>query len=114
MRKQIGRLLDPSLQCAQFIYDELIKVCANNYCILLSCKPLIKLFRISYVMQISHGCLNSELRKFPILKRRMSEVVCSFLRDGLRPAETMITHIIEMEASVYFDTFISSDIPIIY
>jgi dynamin GTPase/dynamin 1-like protein len=27
VRKQIGRLLDPSLQCAQFIYDELIKVC---------------------------------------------------------------------------------------
>ncbi|CAN6270493.1 unnamed protein product [Urochloa humidicola] len=71
VRKQIGRLLDPSLQCAQFIYDELIK--------------------------ISHGCLTSELQKFPILKKRMSEVVSSFLRDGLRPAETMITHIIEME-----------------
>ncbi|CAL5017422.1 unnamed protein product [Urochloa decumbens] len=71
LRKQIGRLLDPSLQCAQFIYDELIK--------------------------ISHGCLTSELQKFPILKKRMSEVVSSFLRDGLRPAETMITHIIEME-----------------
>ncbi|KAJ1270586.1 hypothetical protein BS78_06G063700 [Paspalum vaginatum] len=71
VRKQIGRLLDPSLQCAQFIYDELIK--------------------------ISHGCLTSELQKFPILKKRMSEVVCNFLRDGLRPAETMITHIIEME-----------------
>ncbi|TKW03924.1 hypothetical protein SEVIR_7G075400v4 [Setaria viridis] len=71
VRKQIGRLLDPSLQCAQFIYDELIK--------------------------ISHGCLTSELQKFPILKKRMGEVVSSFLRDGLRPAETMITHIIEME-----------------
>nr|CAB3486815.1 unnamed protein product [Digitaria exilis] len=75
VRKQIGRLLDPSLQCAQFIYDELIK--------------------------ISHGCLTSELQKFPILKKRMSEVVSNFLRDGLRPAETMITHIIEMEASWY-------------
>eukprot|EP00267_Zea_mays_P051033 XP_020403930.1 dynamin-related protein 3A isoform X4 [Zea mays] len=71
VRKQIGRLLDPSLQCAQFIYDELIK--------------------------ISHSCLISELQKFPALKKRLSEVVCSFLRDGLRPAETMITHIIEME-----------------
>jgi dynamin 1-like protein len=48
-------------------------------------------------MQISHGCLTSELQKFPILKKRMSEVVSSFLRDGLRPAETMITHIIAME-----------------
>uniref|UniRef100_K3Y5J9 Dynamin-type G domain-containing protein n=1 Tax=Setaria italica TaxID=4555 RepID=K3Y5J9_SETIT len=80
VRKQIGRLLDPSLQCAQFIYDELIK--------------------------ISHGCLTSELQKFPILKKRMGEVVSSFLRDGLRPAETMITHIIEMEDG----TIIGSDI----
>ncbi|KAK3144981.1 hypothetical protein QOZ80_4AG0320830 [Eleusine coracana subsp. coracana] len=71
VRKQIVRLLDPSLQCAQFIYDELIK--------------------------ISHGCLTSELQKFPTLKRRMTEVVSNFLRDGLRPAETMINHIIEME-----------------
>ncbi|GJN27869.1 hypothetical protein PR202_gb15925 [Eleusine coracana subsp. coracana] len=76
VRKQIVRLLDPSLQCAQFIYDELIK--------------------------ISHGCLTSELQKFPTLKRRMTEVVSNFLRDGLRPVETMINHIIEMEASVYF------------
>ncbi|TVU13956.1 hypothetical protein EJB05_37396, partial [Eragrostis curvula] len=50
VRKQIVRLLDPSLQCAQFIYDELIK--------------------------ISHGCLTDELQKFPILKRRMTEVGC--------------------------------------
>ncbi|KAK3142828.1 hypothetical protein QOZ80_4BG0352210 [Eleusine coracana subsp. coracana] len=71
VRKQIVRLLDPSLQCAQFIYDELIK--------------------------ISHGCLTSELQKFPTLKRRMTEVVSNFLRDGLRPVETMINHIIEME-----------------
>ncbi|RWW32433.1 hypothetical protein BHE74_00028898 [Ensete ventricosum] len=26
VRRQISRLLDPSLQCAKFIYDELIKV----------------------------------------------------------------------------------------
>ncbi|GJN15427.1 hypothetical protein PR202_gb02342 [Eleusine coracana subsp. coracana] len=55
VRKQIVRLLDPSLQCAQFIYDELIK--------------------------ISHGCLTSELQKFPTLKRRMTEVVSNFLRE---------------------------------
>lgn len=105
MRKQIGRLLDPSLQCAQFIYDELIKVCVHYCCMLVSCEPLIELFRTSYLMQISHSCLISELQKFPALKKRLSEVVCSFLRDGLRPAETMITHIIEMEASVYFPKF---------
>lgn len=26
VRRQIARLLDPSLQCARFIYDELMKV----------------------------------------------------------------------------------------
>lgn len=26
VRRQIARLLDPSLQCARFIYDELVKV----------------------------------------------------------------------------------------
>ncbi|URE38711.1 hypothetical protein MUK42_17770 [Musa troglodytarum] len=71
VRRQIGRLLDPSLQCAKFIYDELIKM--------------------------SHRCLASELQRFPVLRKSMDEVVGNFLREGLQPAETMITHIIEME-----------------
>ncbi|KAG1330908.1 dynamin-related protein 3A [Cocos nucifera] len=71
VRRQIGRLLDPSLQCAKFIYDELIKM--------------------------SHRCLASELQQFPVLRKCMDEVIGNFLRDGLQPAETMITHIIEME-----------------
>ncbi|KAF5190541.1 Dynamin-related protein 3a [Thalictrum thalictroides] len=71
IRRQIARLLDPSLQCARFIYDELIKM--------------------------SHRCLSSELQRFPILRRRMDEVIGNFLREGLEPSETMIGHIIEME-----------------
>ncbi|XP_072972200.1 dynamin-related protein 3A-like [Typha angustifolia] len=71
VRRQIGRLLDPSLQCAKFIYDELIKM--------------------------SHHCLANELQQFPILRRCMDEVIGKFLREGLQPAELMITHIIEME-----------------
>ncbi|KAG6520376.1 hypothetical protein ZIOFF_017425 [Zingiber officinale] len=71
VRRQIGRLLDPSLQCAKFIYDELRKM--------------------------SHRCLAGELQRFPVLRRCMDEVIGNFLRDGLQPAETMITHIIEME-----------------
>ncbi|KAJ6683522.1 hypothetical protein OIU85_007233 [Salix viminalis] len=71
VRKQIARLLDPSLQCARFIYDELMK--------------------------ISHRCLVNELQRFPILRKRMDEVIGNFLRDGLEPSETMIGHIIEME-----------------
>ncbi|CAM6022784.1 unnamed protein product [Sphagnum balticum] len=71
VRRQIARLLEPSLQCARFIYDELVK--------------------------ISHRCETHELERFPHLRRRIEEVVASFLREGLTPAETMISHLIEME-----------------
>ncbi|KAK8951940.1 Dynamin-related protein 3A [Platanthera zijinensis] len=71
VRRQIGRLLDPSLQCAKFIYDELIKM--------------------------SHHSLANELHRYPVLRKRMDEVIGNFLREGLQPAETMITHLIEME-----------------
>ncbi|XP_022744732.1 dynamin-related protein 3A-like isoform X4 [Durio zibethinus] len=71
VRRQIGRLLDPSLQCARFIYDELIK--------------------------ISHRCMVNELQRFPVLRKHMDQVVGNFLREGLEPSETMIGHIIEME-----------------
>ncbi|KAI8532403.1 hypothetical protein RHMOL_Rhmol11G0212600 [Rhododendron molle] len=71
VRRQIARLLDPSLQCARFIYDELIKM--------------------------SHRCMVNELQRFPVLRKRMDEVVGNFLREGLEPSETMIGHIIEME-----------------
>ncbi|XP_024358136.1 dynamin-related protein 3A isoform X2 [Physcomitrium patens] len=71
VRRQIARLLEPSLQCARFIYDELVK--------------------------ISHRCETLELQRFPHLRRRIEEVVASFLREGLSPAETMIGHLIEME-----------------
>ncbi|KAE8719867.1 Dynamin-related protein 3B [Hibiscus syriacus] len=72
VRRQIARLLDPSLQCARFIYDELIK--------------------------ISHCCMVNELQRFPVLRKHMDQVIGNFLRDGLEPSETMIGHIIEMEA----------------
>ncbi|CAN6458982.1 unnamed protein product [Victoria cruziana] len=71
VKRQTARLLDPSLQCARFIYDELIKM--------------------------SHRCHAVELKRFPVLRRRMDEVIGKFLREGLKPAETMIGHIIEME-----------------
>eukprot|EP00250_Pteridium_aquilinum_P001030 c11216_g1_i1 orf=414-2930(+) len=71
VRRQIARLLDPSLQCARFIYDELVK--------------------------ISHRCETPELQRFPNLRKRIEEVMHNFLREGLAPAETMICHLIEME-----------------
>ncbi|PWA78332.1 dynamin-related protein 3A [Artemisia annua] len=71
IRRQIARLLDPSVQCARFIYDELIKM--------------------------SHRCMANELQRFPVLRKRMDDVIGNFLRDGLQPSETMIGHIVEME-----------------
>ncbi|KAL1224840.1 Dynamin-related protein 3B [Cardamine amara subsp. amara] len=71
VRRQISRLLDPSLQCARFIFDELIR--------------------------ISHQCMMSELQHFPVLQKRMDEVVGNFLWEGLEPSQAMIRDIIEME-----------------
>ncbi|KAK4340071.1 hypothetical protein RND71_041533 [Anisodus tanguticus] len=71
IRRQIARLNDPSIQCARFIYDELVKM--------------------------SHRCMVNELQRFPILRKRMDEVIGNFLREGLGPSELMIGHIIEME-----------------
>ncbi|RYR65890.1 hypothetical protein Ahy_A03g011818 isoform A [Arachis hypogaea] len=71
IKRQISRLLDPGIQCARFIYDELMK--------------------------ISHRCMVTELQRFPFLRKRIDEVIGNFLREGLAPSETMIAHLIEME-----------------
>ncbi|KAM7459612.1 hypothetical protein LguiA_036606 [Lonicera macranthoides] len=71
VRRQIGRLLDPSLQCLRFVHEELI--------------------------QMSRDCETVERQRFPMLRKRMDEVMGKFLRDGVEPAERMITNIIEME-----------------
>ncbi|KAL5190981.1 Dynamin-related protein 3A [Glycine soja] len=77
VRRQISRLLDPSLQCARFIYDELIK--------------------------ISHRCMVIELQRFPFLWKRMDEALGNFLREGLEALENMIAHLIAMELN-YINT----------
>lgn len=71
VRKQIARLLDPSLQCARFIYNELVKM--------------------------SHHSMISELYRFPVLKRQIDEVAGQFLRENLEPAESILAHLVEME-----------------
>lgn len=71
IRRQIARLLDPSLQCARLVYNELVKM--------------------------SHIILVTELQRFPLLRKRIDEVVGKFLLEGLEPSQTMIGHIIDME-----------------
>ncbi|XP_062022340.1 dynamin-related protein 3A-like isoform X2 [Rosa rugosa] len=77
VKRQIARLLDPSLQCLRFVYEELVK--------------------------ISHTCEVTELQRFPVLRMRLDEVMVNFLRDGAQPAERMIENLIEMEAD-YINT----------
>ncbi|KAH0987292.1 hypothetical protein GBA52_014469 [Prunus armeniaca] len=74
VRGQIARLLDPSLQCHRFVYDELMK--------------------------ISHACEVTELQRFPILRKHLNEIMVKFLRDGVEPAERMIGNLIEMKVSL--------------
>ncbi|XP_058222265.1 dynamin-related protein 3A-like [Rhododendron vialii] len=71
VRRQIARLLDPSLQCLRLVYDELIKITRTREAM--------------------------EIHRFPLLRRRLDEVMGKFLRDGVKPAERMIGNIIEME-----------------
>ncbi|KAK4743253.1 hypothetical protein SAY87_001254 [Trapa incisa] len=78
VRRQIARLLDPSLQCARFIYDELMKVSLD-------------------VVRSFHRCMVNELQRFPVLRKRIDEVLGNFLREGLEPSEIMIRQLIEME-----------------
>lgn len=48
----------------------------------------------------------TELQRFPFLRKRMDEVIGNFLREGLEPSETMITHIIEMEVCWNFTSLL--------
>ncbi|VVA39407.1 PREDICTED: dynamin-related [Prunus dulcis] len=74
VRRQNARLLDPSLQCLRFVYDELMK--------------------------ISHACEVTELQRFLVLRKHLDEVMVKFLRDGVEPAERMIGNLIEMDVSL--------------
>lgn len=71
LRRQIARLLDPSLQCVHFIYEDLVK--------------------------LAHRCETRDLLRFPVLQMCLEEVVGSLLRECLVPTETMVRYLIEME-----------------
>lgn len=52
------------------------------------------------ILQISHACA-TDLQRFPLLTRRLEEVVGKFLRDGVKPAERMIANLIGMEVFIF-------------
>ncbi|XP_059658284.1 dynamin-related protein 3A-like isoform X2 [Cornus florida] len=71
VRRQIARLLDPSLQCVRLVHAELVRM--------------------------SRGFEATEIQRFPVLRRHLDEVMKKFLHDGKEPAERMIESIIHME-----------------
>nr|XP_043634595.1 dynamin-related protein 3A-like [Erigeron canadensis] len=77
VRRQIARLLDPSLQCARLVYNELVKM--------------------------THSCRVRELQRFPFLKAHINEIVGNFLHGGLEPSQAIIRHIVDMETD-YINT----------
>ncbi|GJR49647.1 dynamin-related protein 3A [Tanacetum coccineum] len=54
-------------------------------------------YTIDKSLKMSHCSMANELQRFPVLKKRIDDVIGNFLRDGLQPSETMIGHIVEME-----------------
>ncbi|KAL5559625.1 hypothetical protein UlMin_035836 [Ulmus minor] len=73
VRRQIDRLLSPSLQCLRYAYQELKKI--SRAC----------------------ECEVTELQRFPVLRRRLGIIMDKFLCDGTKPAEEMINNLIAME-----------------
>ena len=46
---------------------------------------------------MSHVCEAPEVQRFPVLRRKLEEVMGKFLRDGIKSAERMIGNMIEIE-----------------
>lgn len=77
IRKEILRLEAPSIQCLEFVYDELLRLVAESF--------------------------PTEMKRFPNLKDRVSEIVHGHLRNLLKPAQAMIKNLISVELA-YLNT----------
>jgi dynamin 1-like protein len=73
-RQQIARLLEPSIQCAQMVYEELRRI----------------------VLQVHLP----ELSRYYKLQSRMQDVMESVLDNCLSPTNDMILDLIEIETSL--------------
>lgn len=73
VRSQIERLLEPGLQCAEQVFEEMGK--------------------------LAESAVTVELMRFPVLRDRVMEVVKSLLADCLEPTRGMISNIIAVEKS---------------
>eukprot|EP01006_Ploeotia_vitrea_P035530 TRINITY_DN65896_c10_g1_i1.p1 TRINITY_DN65896_c10_g1~~TRINITY_DN65896_c10_g1_i1.p1 ORF type:complete len:384 (+),score=215.42 TRINITY_DN65896_c10_g1_i1:38-1153(+) len=79
VRKQIERLLSPSLQCVDLVFDELQRVCSQ-------CENHV-----------------AQLKRFPKLRSALANVVRSMLKDRVQPTKDMIQNLIQIELA-YINT----------
>ncbi len=71
VRRQIARLEQPGLQCADLVFDEMQRMALQ--------------------------CEGIDLTRFPSLKDAVIEVVHSVLRDCMEPTQAMISNLIKLE-----------------
>ncbi|CAM9678280.1 unnamed protein product [Scytosiphon promiscuus] len=77
VRKQIARLEQPGLQCADLVFDEMQRIAAQ--------------------------CEGTELTRFPCLRDRIVEVNHQLLRKCMNPTQVMIANLIKLELA-YINT----------
>lgn len=75
VKQQIKRLEDPSLKCAQLVYEELVRILTQ----LLS--------------------KNQAFRRFPQLRERFNNVVIAFFRKCMAPTTKLVSDLIAAEAA---------------
>lgn len=77
VRRQIARLEQPGLQCADLVFDEMQRIAAQ--------------------------CEGTDLTRFPTLKDAVIEVVHGVLRQCMEPTQSMISNLIRLELA-YINT----------
>uniref|UniRef100_A0A7S2V112 Dynamin GTPase n=1 Tax=Fibrocapsa japonica TaxID=94617 RepID=A0A7S2V112_9STRA len=77
VKRQISRLEQPALQCADLVFDEM--------------------------QRIATQCEMGDMVRFPSLRSRVAEVVGAVLRRCVKPTQAMISHLIQIELA-YINT----------
>ena len=77
VRRQIGRLEQPGIQCVDLVYEELQRIASQ-------CEP-------------------GELTRFPCLRERMVEVISGLLKRAVGPTQMMVANLIKIELA-YINT----------
>lgn len=74
VKQQIRRFEEPSLKCVSLVYDELVRI-------------------------ISHILQKPIYKRYPNLREKLNDTIVAFLRARLQPTTTLVSDLINMEAS---------------